>query len=96
MKIYLTALVKCKAGTTAQMKKFLDKLVAASLKEEACLQYELYQSTTDENQFIFHETWATQEGLDQHVKQEHFQLFSKQIPDILDGPLSIYKTDRVH
>lgn len=96
MKIYLTALVKCKAGTTAQMKEFLDKLVAASRQEEACLQYELYQSTTDETQFIFHETWASQEGLDQHVKQEHFQLFSGQITDIINGPLGIYKTDKVH
>jgi quinol monooxygenase YgiN len=96
MKIYLTALVKCKAGTTAQMKGFLDQLVAASKQEEACLQYELYQSAADETQFIFHETWASEEGLDQHVKQEHFQLFSQQITELIDGPLSIYKTDRVH
>lgn len=96
MKIYITALVKCKAGATAQMKVILDELVTTSQQEEACLQYELYQSTTDETQFVFHETWASQEGLDQHVKQEHFQLFKQQITDIIDGPLAVYKTDRVH
>jgi quinol monooxygenase YgiN len=46
------------------MKTFLDKLVVASRQEEACLQYELYQSTTDE-------------------------------AAIIDGPLTVYKTDRL-
>jgi len=41
MSIYLTALVKCKTGEANTIKPFLLNLVAASLKEEACLQYEL-------------------------------------------------------
>jgi quinol monooxygenase YgiN len=96
MKIYLTALLKCKPGTTAQMKSYLEALVAASNKEEACEQYELYQSTGDDDtQFIFHETWASQQGLDLHGQQPHITLFKQQIADVIDGPLVIYKTERV-
>ncbi|WP_295717766.1 putative quinol monooxygenase [Mucilaginibacter sp.] len=95
MKIYLTALVKSKPGFTEEIKGYLDALVAGSIKEEACLQYELYQSTEDETQFIFHETWASQEGLDIHAKQPHIKLFIEQVSPILDGKLTIYKTDRV-
>ncbi|WP_345209994.1 putative quinol monooxygenase [Mucilaginibacter gynuensis] len=94
MSIYLTALVKCKPGTTAQMKGYLQQLVAASTQEAACLQYELYQSTEDETQFIFHETWADQPGLDLHNGQPHLQTFKQQIADIIDGTVTVYKTDR--
>jgi quinol monooxygenase YgiN len=95
MKIYLTALVKCKPGNTAELKGYLQQLVAGSTQEEACLQYELYQSTDDDTQFIFHETWASQEGLDLHGQQPHIKTFIAQASPILDGGLTIYKTDRV-
>jgi quinol monooxygenase YgiN len=95
MKIYLTALVKCKPGNTAELKGYLQQLVAGSTQEEACLQYELYQSTDDDTQFIFHETWASREGLDLHGQQPHIKTFIAQASPILDGGLIIYKTDRV-
>ncbi len=95
MKIYLTALLKFKPGTTAQAKGYLEALVKASNQEEACEQYELYQSADDDTQFIFHETWASADGLQQHEQQPHFKLFVQQIGDIIDGPLSIFKTDKV-
>jgi quinol monooxygenase YgiN len=87
--------VKCKPGYTDEIKGYLHTLVVESTKEEACLQYELYQSTEDETQFIFHETWASQEGLDVHAKQPHIRLFIEQVSPILDGELTIYKTDRI-
>jgi quinol monooxygenase YgiN len=95
MKVYLTALVKCKPGNTDELKGYLEQLVAASTKEEACLQYELYQSTDNDTQFIFHETWASQEGLDVHNQQPHIKKFVAQASPILDGGVTIYKTDRV-
>lgn len=95
MKIYLTALVKCKPGYTEELKDYLQQLVAGSTQEEACLQYELYQSTDDDTQFIFHETWASKEGLDQHNQRPHIKTFVAQASPILDGALTIYKTNRV-
>jgi quinol monooxygenase YgiN len=77
------------------MKGFLQQLVITSTKEAACLQYELYQSSEDENVFVFHETWVNQQGLDLHNQQPHLQLFGKQAADIMDGPVIIYKADRV-
>jgi quinol monooxygenase YgiN len=95
MNIFLTALVKCKPGTVTQMKVYLEALVNASVKEQACLQYELYQSVTDETQFIFHETWLDQAGLDEHNQQPHLMKFINQIKDIADGQVTVHKTERV-
>jgi len=95
MKIYLTALIKSKADSTEEMKGYLLELLAASTQETACLQYELHQSTEDESQFIFHEIWASQEGLDLHNVQPHIQHFSQQAGPIMDGPVKIIKTTKI-
>jgi len=70
MKVYLTAIVKSKPGSVEALKPLLSTLVSQSTQEEACLQYELYQSAEDENMFIFHETWSDQDGLDAHNSEK--------------------------
>jgi quinol monooxygenase YgiN len=95
MHIYLTAILKSKPGNASVLKDYLKELVIASRKEEACLQYDLHQLTEDENIFIFHEIWADQKGLDLHNSQVHLQHFAQQAGEILDGPVVIYKTDKV-
>lgn len=95
MSIYLTALVKSKPGHAAALKILLLDLVKGSRTEKACLQYELHQSSTDENQFIFHEEWADQQGLELHGKQEHIHLFAKASADLLDGPMVLHFTNKL-
>jgi quinol monooxygenase YgiN len=95
MSIYLTALLKCKAGEAAKVKPLLLDLVAASAKEEACLQYELYQDSEDENQFIFHETWKDAAGLEQHTQQAHYKKFGQEVGPLLEGAPTLHKTQRI-
>ncbi len=95
MSIYLTALLQCKPGEAEKVKPLLLDLVAASLQEEACLQYELYQDSGNENQFIFHETWRDAAGLEQHAQQPHYKKFGELVGPALDGPVTIYKTQRL-
>lgn len=95
MSIHLTAFIKSKPGTTADMKLLLLALVTASKKEEACLQYELYQSADDENLYIFHETWASKEGLEAHSKDTGITTFIKDSAAILDGEIVIHAAARI-
>ena len=95
MKVYLTAILKSKPGSVEALKPLLFNLVAQSTQEEACLQYELYQSAEDENMFIFHETWFDQAGLDVHNSGEGINTFVTAAGPILDGPIIIYKTNKI-
>ncbi|WP_205942945.1 putative quinol monooxygenase [Pedobacter frigidisoli] len=52
MSIYLTAIVKSKTATTAELRTILLDMVANSRKEEACIQYDLHEAAA-ENTFIF-------------------------------------------
>jgi quinol monooxygenase YgiN len=77
------------------MKALLLELVSGSRAEDACLQYELHQAEGDENLFIFHEEWASAEGLQEHNTQPHIQKFITASMDIIDGQIIIYKTQKL-
>ncbi|TWR30958.1 antibiotic biosynthesis monooxygenase [Mucilaginibacter pallidiroseus] len=94
MKIYLTALIKAKPGNESELKEYLLELSAASNREEACLQYELHFDEA-QHQFIFHETWANQAGLDQHNQEPHIKKFVEKGGPLMDGPVIIYKTEKL-
>jgi len=96
MNIHLTALIRCKPGHTAPFKSLLKALVNASNEEEACLKYELYQTASDDCQFIFQETWKDQEGLDLHNQQPHLLGFLKSAEALMDGNVLVYSTNRLY
>lgn len=47
-------------------------LVAASLKDAGCVDYDLYQSATRENVLMICETWADPAALSTHQRSAHY------------------------
>lgn len=94
MKVYLIAIVKAKPQKTEALKKVLQQMVINSRKEEACLQYDLLQSSEDENIFIFNEIWANQTGLDRHNDQPYLKAFQTESKEIIDEVI-IYKNQKI-
>lgn len=92
MSIYLTAILEAKSGSADQLRSLLEILTEASRKEEACIQYDLHESTEKPGLFIFHEEWADQKGLDLHNIQPHIKEFQAAAKDILAGDVVLHKT----
>lgn len=44
-------------------------LMETARQEEGCLEYHLYESFEEPNQFVMTEKWANQEAIDNHNKQ---------------------------
>ncbi|MBO9676247.1 MAG: antibiotic biosynthesis monooxygenase [Sphingobacteriaceae bacterium] len=93
MSIYLTAIVKSKQETTAELRTMLLDMVANSRKEEACIQYDLHESAGDHT-FIFQEEWKDQEGLDLHNAQPYILAFVAQAAKLTED-IIIYKTEKL-
>ena len=70
-------------------------MVVDSRKEEACLQYDLFQSDEDENVFVFNEIWKDQAGLDSHNNQPYLVKFQKESVSLLNDSVIIYKTNKL-
>jgi len=93
MKIYLTAIVQSNKESEA-LKSILMDMVIQSNKEEACLKYDLFQSTEDNDTFIFNETWANQAGLDAHNEMPYIKNFNENYGSLV-SKITIYKTVKI-
>lgn len=91
MPIYLTAVIKSKTAHRDEVRATLLSMVTESRKESACLQYDLYQDDNDPNVFVFHEIWASREGLDAHNEQPYIQAFGASLDKLETNP-EIYLT----
>ena len=95
MKINITALLKSKPEHIQETKTILTDLASTSKKEKACIQYDLHQAHENQDLFILHEVWESQEGLALHETQDHFVQFIAKAPELLAEPIVIYKTNRI-
>jgi len=48
-------------------------LVEATLKEEGCIEYGLYQEMENSGVLTFLEEWKDEKSLDQHLNSNHFK-----------------------
>jgi quinol monooxygenase YgiN len=58
-----------------QIEKVLElakELVEATVQEEGCISYEMYQDEKDPKILIMVEEWETIEALNKHMASEHF------------------------
>ena len=78
-----------KPGKEEELKRHMIALVAPTLKEEGCVQYDLHQSTSEPGRFVFYENWTSREMLDRHSKSEHIAAFRSVRDEILAEALPI-------
>lgn len=50
----------------------LNRMAAESQREDGCIGYDIYQSTSDPHRLIIVETWADQAALDAHALTPHY------------------------
>ncbi len=71
--VYVIATLHIHPEKRASFLEDARSVIAHSVKEEACLSYDLSSSITEPNAFVFVERWASREGLEAHFATPHFQ-----------------------
>jgi quinol monooxygenase YgiN len=69
--IYVVATLHIKEGTRDTFIAGARDMIAATVKEDGCLFYDLHQSVTEPNRFVFVERWTSREALGEHFKVPH-------------------------
>ena len=62
--------------------------------EEGSVTYHLYADRDDPQNFIFHETWASQELWEKHMESPHIKGFFAGADALLDGEPTMYRLER--
>jgi len=76
--------MKIKPEFIATFKTAFDKCQAETLKEEACLAYDLFQSYNDSTVFHLFERWANKPGHLAHMETEHLKNYFKEVEGTQD------------
>lgn len=88
-KVTVIAYIEVTPGTEAEFLKHAAEVVAATRAEEACINYDLHHAADASHKFVFYENWTSMEGLDQHAKSAHIQIFRNGISELLAKPTEI-------
>jgi quinol monooxygenase YgiN len=78
------AKLKAKAGAEDQLYDACRKLIAPSLADEGCINYDLHRSIEDPGTVMFYENWATRQIWEQHMQAPHLTEFSAATKDIVE------------
>ena len=69
--IYVIAELTAKPGKQAALIAGAKPCIAATVKENGCVFYDLNQSVTDPDSFTFVERWTSREALEAHLHTPH-------------------------
>ncbi|MDL2308379.1 antibiotic biosynthesis monooxygenase [Bacteroidales bacterium OttesenSCG-928-B11] len=73
MELILNVLKKVKPEYREAYLRLFNECQQATLQENGCLEYALYQSFNNENDFLLFERWASKETHFQHTQTGHFK-----------------------
>lgn len=72
-KLTIVAHIFAKPDRIDLVKAELKKIIAPTLAEEGCLQYDLHQDNENPEHFMFYENWASRELWLAHMDQQHLK-----------------------
>jgi len=83
----LTCIAKITAQPqhTATVLAELSKIIAPTLKEKGCINYDLHIDNDNDAVFFFHENWQSEQDLDAHLESPHIKSCFDVIGDMLDS-----------
>ena len=84
--------MKIKPEFVTQAKAAFDKCQVETLKEEACLAYEFFQSYKDSTEFHLFERWTNKAGHLAHMETEHLKVYLKE----MEGTRDQARTSRIN
>ncbi|MCG3161767.1 MAG: putative monooxygenase [Acidobacteria bacterium] len=87
--VTVIAYIEIKPGTEDAFKAELEKVIAATRAEAACINYDFHQSADQPTRFVAYENWTSRAGLDQHAKSAHIQTFRQNCAEIFAKPVEI-------
>lgn len=90
----IVATIEALPGHETAVEKALKEVVAPTLAESGCLQYDLHQDLEKPGRFLFYENWATREEWDAHMESAHLAVMKKAVDGKL-ADLVIFQMERV-
>lgn len=81
----VVAKIKAQLGSEGRVHHELIKLIAPTLAESGCLNYDLHCSVDDPTLFLFYENWESRFLWEQHMTAEHIKTFRENTEGLIES-----------
>lgn len=85
----LVATLTTKPESAAEFVSIINGLIEPTLNEEGCIDYNLYRSNENPNEFVLIEHWRSRQDLDDHFKQPYTVAAINRFPAILSTDMRL-------
>lgn len=83
------AIFEAKPGKEQVLKEVLHSLIALTLQEEGCLNYDLHECPENPAKFMFYENWVTQQSHAKHCETPHIKAWRARQSELLAKPYEV-------
>ena len=80
--IRLNVLIRTTESNRDELVTIARELTAASLRDEGCVAYDLYESATRRDVLLICETWQDEASLAAHARQPHFTVLVPRLREL--------------
>ena len=93
--VVVVAQIRAREEFIKEVERASLQLIAPARSEEGCLNYDLHRNADDPALFMFHETWASREALDRHLRMPYLDGFDEQTEGMLAAEVEITFWEKV-
>ncbi|SLN47533.1 putative quinol monooxygenase [Roseisalinus antarcticus] len=94
MSLTIVASFQAHPGKGDALQEVLRGLIAPTLAEDGCVQYDLHRNNSDPDHFLFYETWETRPLWRDHAASDHIAAFGA-LKDELVAEMVVHEMSRV-
>ncbi len=87
MPIYVTAILSARPGCEAELEAVALANIPNVRQEKGCIRYDFHRD--GKGNYLFYETWASQEDLTAHGSAPHMLAYRKKIQNLVTGPSTV-------
>src|SRR5687768_13627815 len=74
-RLEMTAIITARPGTGGELRQRLSQLVAETVKEPGCLEFRVFETIEQPDQFVLWEIFASQEALRAHLDTSYTKAY---------------------
>lgn len=93
--VTIVATMKAKPDRVEEARELLLSLIEPTRAEAGCIGYTFHQDANAPGSFMFYETWASRQALDEHLATPHLKNLLDRYDELFAAPLDITFYDRI-
>ena len=94
-KVTVVARLHAQPEHVARVRQELLRLLALTRAEKGCINYDMHESVSDPNDFLFYENWESEQDLQNHLAAPHLQRWLGMADQFLAQPVEVKLWKRV-